>query len=437
MGESNYQWAVLLEKYVEKTISSEELTELHRQMDSSHLKRKQFEQVTEKDYYINRLKLLLATDDEADLKRFSEMLNKHASSNTSANNLKVTSTHQDNQRNFNNSKKNNFKAMLNGLVVNVRQRNYLKLGIIALVILLVSAPIIVKYLFSSDKESKYQPLIVDYHSTSEPEIKSYPYIRVGNLREIKYKEKSDGVLFDSMGIVITKQNDEILVDTKSSDQSNGKLEVYLVTAPAMMQKIRLPDGSLFTMNAMSSVCYSSDGTSVARSVKIHGEAYCEVKPRKRTRFTVYLNEDLEVGVMGTEFNVRSYENENPTVALKTGKIWLKRGNEEPLVMLPGQEVELTKDKKFKLVVNAKVDNDIFWINRELNIEDKNIYQVMHLIGTYYNRQVRFADSIFSGDLASGKISLEDDIDGVDSTIQDLYPVRIETPKDSLIIYKRQ
>ena len=81
----------------------------------------------------------------------------------------------------------------------------------------------------------------------------------------------------------------------------------------------LSDGTKVWLNAETTFSYPSHFSSKMREVFIEGEGYFEVSPDAGKPF--WVKGDLfNVKVLGTEFNVQSYKNEDAVISLKEGKI---------------------------------------------------------------------------------------------------------------------
>ena len=93
-------------------------------------------------------------------------------------------------------------------------------------------------------------------------------------------------------------------------KSGSIVETITVTsAPGMVTKTILPDGSEVWLNALSSLTYPQRFTEKERRVQLSGEAYFKVTSDKKHRFNVETPQKMVVSAYGTEFNVNAYENE--------------------------------------------------------------------------------------------------------------------------------
>lgn len=86
--------------------------------------------------------------------------------------------------------------------------------------------------------------------------------------------------------------------------------ITVTSAPGMVTKTILPDGSEVWLNAQSSLTYPVRFTHKTRTVKLAGEAYFKVTSDKKHRFDVITPRQMTVSAYGTEFNVNAYASEN-------------------------------------------------------------------------------------------------------------------------------
>lgn len=105
-------------------------------------------------------------------------------------------------------------------------------------------------------------------------------------------------------------------------KSGFTIETITVTsAPGMVTKTVLPDGSEVWLNALSSFTYPQRFTEKERTVQLSGEAYFKVASDKKHRFNVETPQKMIVSAYGTEFNVNAYESETShEVTLTSGQV---------------------------------------------------------------------------------------------------------------------
>jgi transmembrane sensor len=83
--------------------------------------------------------------------------------------------------------------------------------------------------------------------------------------------------------------------------------------------VKLPDGSLITLEPNSRLAYPGRFTGGTREVRLTGEAYFEVKPNHEKPFIVRTPYIIAT-VLGTSFNVEAYPNGIARVVVTTGRV---------------------------------------------------------------------------------------------------------------------
>ena len=118
---------------------------------------------------------------------------------------------------------------------------------------------------------------------------------------------------------------------------------YVVEVPdGAKSKITFPDGSIVWLNAGSKVKYDSNFAKASRKVELTGEGYFEVSKNKELPFVVSTGK-LSVKVLGTKFNLKSYEEDSELkVTLKEGAV--KVGD----FLIDAAPVELKPNQRFTL-----------------------------------------------------------------------------------------
>src|SRR5690606_5397237 len=98
------------------------------------------------------------------------------------------------------------------------------------------------------------------------------------------------------------------LNNKDMTRDNAELYNTIATPRGGQYQITLSDGTKVWLNASSSIHFPVVFTGNERKVEITGEAYFEVKKDERKPFKV-LTTSSAVEVLGTHFNVNSYDDE--------------------------------------------------------------------------------------------------------------------------------
>jgi ferric-dicitrate binding protein FerR (iron transport regulator) len=121
----------------------------------------------------------------------------------------------------------------------------------------------------------------------------------------------------------------------------------------------LPDGSTVWLNAGSKITYSSDFNKNSREIQLSGEGYFKVARNADMPFRVKAG-DLSIQAIGTEFNVKSYDDEDIIeTTLVEGKISIRQSQKQKksIYLQPHQKAIYVKYNKNLTVTDLKLANE--------------------------------------------------------------------------------
>ncbi|CAD5279122.1 MULTISPECIES: FecR family protein [unclassified Imperialibacter] len=175
----------------------------------------------------------------------------------------------------------------------------------------------------------------------------------------------------------------------------GNTTVSFQTKYGENQTIELPDGSVVTLNANSTLTYQADGFSNdIRKVEIDGEAFFKISKHTspkgdRIKFTVE-TADLEVEVLGTEFNVNT-RRASTKVVLTEGQVQVKLTKIDSvrrISMVPGEKITYTSGQKSATKEQAKVNVATAWKQNELIFENTPVGEIIHVLEDNYGLRIK-------------------------------------------------
>lgn len=167
--------------------------------------------------------------------------------------------------------------------------------------------------------------------------------------------------------------------------------VYIQTSKGITDRIKLPDGSLITLDASTIIRYPQKFTNHKRPVFLdEGEALFEVAKDKTSPFTVYTNK-FATTALGTAFNIRSYAKEHKvSISLIHGKIKVedlhpKTISNSTSILLPHEQIVLNK-LSGKLVKSNFQDESpvIAWRSGVLTFSNSSMDEVINSIENRFN-----------------------------------------------------
>jgi len=176
------------------------------------------------------------------------------------------------------------------------------------------------------------------------------------------------------------------------DESSVMKEV--ITNRGERAQITLKDGTRVRLNADSKITYPEEFGLDSRAVHLSGEAYFEVV-RDGRPFYVYAGETI-TQVLGTEFNVKAYEEEELRIVVSEGKVVVRRHESpevEEALLEKGDMASLQRNGKSVLSVARNVDLQphIGWLDYRLEFDSTALAEVSAILDRWYGVDITFTD----------------------------------------------
>ncbi|MFI2741649.1 FecR family protein [Zhouia sp. PK063] len=171
--------------------------------------------------------------------------------------------------------------------------------------------------------------------------------------------------------------------------------------------VMLPDGTKVYLNANSEITYPEHFSKHHRIVMLKGEAFFDVVHESQRLFLVK-TKNITTQVLGTSFNIQSYNNVAIKVSVATGKVVVKGEmpdkTQQKVVLLPNEQASLENNKLLKKQVNTATL--IAWKNNILLFDKTTVAQAVTVLERWYKVTITYPESIknkrISGDFKPGE-----------------------------------
>jgi ferric-dicitrate binding protein FerR (iron transport regulator) len=144
--------------------------------------------------------------------------------------------------------------------------------------------------------------------------------------------------------------------TGSSESISSKaIDNTVSTNTGYKASISLPDGSKVWLNGDSKITYDGDLKGNTREVFLSGEAFFDIAKDKTRPFIIHTR-TINLKVLGTAFNVRSYENDKETeTSLVRGSIevTLRDNPDKKIILKPGEKLMVKNSLTVDTLSNYK------------------------------------------------------------------------------------
>ncbi len=205
-----------------------------------------------------------------------------------------------------------------------------------------------------------------------------------------------------------------LIPRTGTNQPEPTTQSEISTKNGSKTDILLPDGTRVWLNSGSKVIYNKNFGETIREVTLTGEAYFNVTHNAQKPFVIHTRA-MNIKVLGTEFNVKSYPDEPTTeTSLIHGSIevTLNERKAEKIILKPNEKLVVTKEEK---VITSKPkipvqqtplislshlnyfskDSTIMetsWVENQLIFEDESFAELAKRMERWYGLQFDFKNN---------------------------------------------
>ncbi|NSL86754.1 FecR family protein [Chitinophaga sp. Mgbs1] len=188
-----------------------------------------------------------------------------------------------------------------------------------------------------------------------------------------------------------------LTYTASPDMPAG---INRITVPiASDYKVTLSDGSVVWLNSASTLQFPFSFSSASREITIQGEAFITIAPLAGKPFIVHLPGST-IQVLGTSFNLNSYDKNHIRVSLVNGAVNMQLGR-KTIPLKPGQQAVYKETSEAVTVRPFDADDELSWREGIYHFSNASLDELSKVIPRWFGVTVvidnpKAANTIFSG-----------------------------------------
>jgi len=218
------------------------------------------------------------------------------------------------------------------------------------------------------------------------------------------------VLLDSAGTLQLKEKDGTLINKQSgkliynqADLNTSDVLFNTLSIPRGGEyQLVLPDGSKVWMNSASTLRYPTQFAGNERKVFLSGEAYFEVAKNPSMPFRVIVNNDMTVEVIGTQFNIMAYDDEDETkTTLVKGLVKVSK-KMNTVLLSPSKQAVWRKSNQRMIINEADVEKETAWKNGLIEFHEDNLPYILRQLSRWYDVDIQFEGNNLYGNY-SGSI----------------------------------
>lgn len=210
------------------------------------------------------------------------------------------------------------------------------------------------------------------------------------------------------------------------------------TTDKNMKRITLADGSTVHLNRESSVSLRK-GTFNAHNREIwleEGEAFFEIKRDIKRPFIVHTNKGVSTHVLGTSFNIKSYEELSyQEISVVSGKVQVENTHNK-IIIEPNYKVAVNNvDGQF---TSAKTNSRAIaqWRTGSIIFQEAPFAEVAFRIRQYYDMEVVYDSEEFNNDRIYTQFTSNTPIEEIAAVISKLTNATFKIDDKGIYMYKK-
>jgi len=277
-------------------------------------------------------------------------------------------------------------------------------------------------------------LSLGYYAAENKLFNSEIPLKINNTIEIG-TDKATLTLEDGSNVLLEKGKEYKLANAKSDGEklvysieedkntASPTQEItynYLTVPRGGHFYVELADGTNVWLNSETKFKYPTKFIKgQPRTVELlYGEAYFDVSHSSNHNGAAFkVNSGVqEIEVLGTEFNVKFYQDDNNLyTTLVKGKVALNNNNNNnnnsiKKTLKPGQQSILNSTNNDITIVNVDVSYEIAWKNGLFMFDKKSLKEIMVILSRWYDIKVVFENKSKQNIIMSGLLKKSDNIE---------------------------
>lgn len=269
----------------------------------------------------------------------------------------------------------------------------------AAAIIVVGAFALKQYFFQPSAQTNRPTIVAGAHINTGNLTIQLPSGHQVNLASVtRYQEKNILIQNDTVN--------RILKYTSLGENAEDALNILSVPA-GQDYHLLLEDGTDIFLNSSSQIHFPASFSSENREVAINGEAFLQVAKDAARPFQVQLPQGT-VQVLGTSFNVNTYDSASLKVSLKDGAVAFQNGNQSTR-LVPGQQVVFNKQTN-QVAVKPFNSNELSWTEGKYVLDNMPLSELQHLLPRWYGIEVVFDNKAISKEVVTVTLNKKKPVD---------------------------
>jgi len=192
----------------------------------------------------------------------------------------------------------------------------------------------------------------------------------------------------------------------------------------------LSDKSIVTLNKHAVLNYPVAFMAKERRVKLKGEAFFSITPNKEKPFFIEAANDVEIRVVGTSFNVKSFD-AYTEVIVETGIVEVRKFN-KVILLHPNERARI--DREDSTIVVEKSQNKLYkyYRSKEFECDNTPLWKVVEVLNEAYGDSVVIGRNDLRGLTLTTRFDNES-LESILDIISETFEIKVEKVGNKYIL----
>ncbi|SDG77856.1 FecR family protein [Dyadobacter soli] len=229
-------------------------------------------------------------------------------------------------------------------------------------------------------------------------------------RSINLRKENSSVVYQQNGALIQVDSSSTIGQQVAGDQQFNTL----IVPYGKRSVLTLSDGTRIWLNSGSKLVYPTHFDKGQREVYLEGQAYFAVTHAENAPFYVH-TKDMEVKVLGTEFDVSAYDDDAYTATVLTkGSVELTTQRQtlfgsKKTKITPGTRAIFDQQQAVLQTQQVDVQEYVSWKDGSLVLNVAPLGEILRKVMRYYRVDIELKQPELAGVKFRGSLILQDDV----------------------------
>lgn len=233
--------------------------------------------------------------------------------------------------------------------------------------------------------------------TAKRDVTKQVQLQLTSGEQINLSERYGVQLTDDGAVTLNNTNNTFVYTANKETNATATI----IVPAGKDYRVKLEDGTKVHMNSGSKLLFPFRFSGGKREITISGEAFIEVATNAALPFIVHA-QHTTIQVLGTSFNVNSYDSGKVTVALVQGAVKINE-----MLLKPGYAASVSN--KGTDVHSFDEENELAWRNDQYIFRHSQLKEIMPVLERWYDVKIVFDNPATAHKVVTGHIMRSDDI----------------------------